>query len=72
MKIFPPWHNSEKTEEAKNDFKEDKNTFVLTQDKMQLWSDLVAIKVSHAYKQKRESCSDKWTVRNKSGDSAPF
>lgn len=36
MKIFPPWHNSEKTQEAKNDFKQDRDMFVLTQDKMQL------------------------------------
>lgn len=72
-----PWRFShhgttQKKEEAENDFKQDRDMFVLTQDKMQLWSDLVAIKVSHAYKQQRESCSDKWTVMSKSGESAPF
>lgn len=36
MKISLPWHKSEKTWEVKNDFKQDRDTFALTQDEMQL------------------------------------
>lgn len=36
MKISPPWHNSEKTREVKNDFKQDRDTFALIEDEMQL------------------------------------
>lgn len=54
-------HNLGKTRQVKNDFKQDRDTFALTQDKMQPWSDLVARKVTHAYKYKNYSYTEKRT-----------
>lgn len=61
MNISLSRHNLEKTRQVKNDFKQDRDTFALTQDKMQPWSDLVARKVTHAHKYKTHSYSDKGT-----------